>query len=69
MKKAVRFFMDTPPPVDPRITDPLARRLMVMHGYILPVEYGRSIPPAFKSGWGPQQDERVRGWEEVREGG
>ncbi len=45
MKKAVRFFTDKPPPVDPRITDPLTRRLMVMHGYILPVEYACSIPP------------------------
>ncbi|KLO15427.1 hypothetical protein SCHPADRAFT_938779 [Schizopora paradoxa] len=45
MKKAVRFFMDKAPPIDPNITDPLTRRLMIMHGYILPVEYGRSIPP------------------------
>lgn len=45
-KKIVRFFMDKPPPIDPRITDPLTRRLMGMHGYILPVEHGpAAIPP------------------------
>ncbi len=45
MKKVVRMFMDKPPPIDPRITDPLTRRLMGMHGYILPVEHGSAIPP------------------------
>lgn len=45
MKKIVRSVMDKPPPIDPRITDPFVRRLMIMHGYILPVEYGPAIPP------------------------
>lgn len=44
-KKLVRALMDKPPAIDPRITDPLERRLMGMHGYILPVEHGPALPP------------------------
>ncbi|KLO14088.1 hypothetical protein SCHPADRAFT_996883 [Schizopora paradoxa] len=45
VKTIVRFVMDKPPPIDPRITDPLTRRLMVMQGYILPVLHGPALPP------------------------
>ncbi|KLO04618.1 hypothetical protein SCHPADRAFT_947574 [Schizopora paradoxa] len=44
-KKIVRALMDKPPPIDPNITDPLTRRLMIMHGYISPVDYGPALPP------------------------
>ncbi len=48
VKKGIRFLMDKGPAIDPRLTDPLARRLMVLDGYILPVAYGYAIPPPAK---------------------
>ncbi|KLO05944.1 hypothetical protein SCHPADRAFT_861819 [Schizopora paradoxa] len=48
VKRGIRALMDKPPPIDPRMTDPLARRLMVMQGFILPVAHGPAIPPPVK---------------------
>ncbi len=48
MGTAVRFFMDKAPPIDPRNADPLTRRLIIMQGYVLPVEHGPTIPPPSK---------------------
>jgi len=48
VRSVIRSMMDKVPEIDPRMTDPLARRLMTMHGYILPVEYGPAIPPLAK---------------------
>ncbi|KLO14089.1 hypothetical protein SCHPADRAFT_332718 [Schizopora paradoxa] len=45
MGMAVRLMMDKPKAIDPRIKDPLTRRLMMFDGYVLPVEHGPALPP------------------------